>query len=879
MMRVYDIRSFMKLAGLAVALAAVVPAYGCKSSPAAGGRDTGTSGKDGGPGGGAFQITTASLMDGNVGTAYSDKIAAMNGTPPYTFMLASGSALPNGLTLSSDGSVSGTPLVAGSSRLDVVAVDSASPQNMASATISITIKPAAGSALSIVTTSLPDGAVGTAYEATVTATGGTTPYVFSIASGSPPNGIALSTDGKLTGTASVAGTATFTIEVTDASSPSQSATAVFTLTIKPAQGNALTITTTMLPDGKINMAYTATLAASGGTAPYTWSLSAGTGLPSGLSLGANGIISGTPTEAGQKTFTVQVMDSATPAQSSTTELAISIQPTTGTALAITTVALPNGTVGQAYTAMVGATGGTTPYSFTVASGALPSGLALSPLGAVSGTPSQAGTFSFVLQATDASMPAQVATKSFSVTIAMTGNTHPLVVTTSALPAATDGVAYSAMLTASGGMTPYQWALGPGSALPPGLSISATGQISGTPSVPGRYSFTVVVADGSMPEETASAALSITVAAPPGDTLRILTTGLPDAHQGTAYRVQLIAAGGTPPYTWSIAWGALPRGLTLSPQGLISGTASVAGSFMFDAEVQDSAAPPLAAEATFTLNVLPPGTQVLTITTAVLPNGITGAAYNAQLAANGGTPPYTWTISAGMLPIGLSLSTGGAITGMPTSAGAFTFTVRVADSGTQLMQTAERQFAIIVFSNPNGLQIVNPTLPNGQVGAAYTANILVAGGTPPYMLSVSQGSLPPGLALSSTDHTISGSPTTSGVYTFTLEAKDSAMPPATVQHTYTVTIANSGSAVQILTMFLPPAIVGRAYSATLVAFRGTQPYTWSIAQGVLPAGLALASNGTISGTPAARGISQFTVQVVDSSMPPGMAERQLLIDVR
>ena len=172
-----------------------------------------------------------------------------------------------------------------------------------------------------------------------------------------------------------------------------------------------TITTTSLPGGTTGTAYSTTLQASSGTTPYTWSLSAGT-LPAGLSLAAStGVISGTPTTAGTVSFTVKVTDAA----NNTATKALSIAVTAAvTPVQISTTSVPAGQVGVSYSTMIQATGGTTPYSWSISSGALPAGLTLTAgTGSISGTPTASGSFSFTAKVTDSTSPAQSATKAFS----------------------------------------------------------------------------------------------------------------------------------------------------------------------------------------------------------------------------------------------------------------------------------------------------------------------------------------------------------------------------------------------------------------------------------------------------------------------------------
>ncbi len=259
--------------------------------------------------GNELRITTPSLPSGTQNVAYSTTLAAAGGVTPYAWSLVTGT-LPSGLSLnSSTGVISGTPTAAGTSNFTVKVTDANS--QTATQALSIVI----ATALTITTASLPSGTQNVAYSTTLAAAGGVTPYAWSLMTGTLPSGLSLnSSTGVISGTPTAAGTSNFTVKVTDANS--QTATQALNIVI----ATALTITTTSLPSGTQNVAYSTTLAAAGGVTPYAWSLMTGT-LPSGLSLNSStGVISGTPTAAGTSNFTVKVTD----ANSRTATQALSI---------------------------------------------------------------------------------------------------------------------------------------------------------------------------------------------------------------------------------------------------------------------------------------------------------------------------------------------------------------------------------------------------------------------------------------------------------------------------------------------------------------------------------------------------------------------------
>ncbi len=342
------------------------------------------------------------------------------------------------------------------------------------------------------------------------------------------------------------------------------------------------------------------------------------------------------------------------------------------------------------------------------------------------------------------------------------------ITTTSLPDGTLGVAYSATLQASGGTPPYTWSLDSGS-LPAGLMLnSSTGAITGTPTTTGTSSFTARVADSATQNDTQALSLEVDPAPVPPPT--ITTTNLPDGTVGTTYGQTLAAVDGTPPYTWSVSGGTVPPGLTLFSTGELTGHPTSAGTFTFTARVDDAGAPSQSDTQELTVTIDPEPAPPLTITTTSLPGGTVGQQYSVALTATGGTPPYTWSLDTGSLPAGLTLNAAtGAITGTPTSAGASGFTAEVADGATQ----SDLQDLSIAVAPPPSPTITTTTLPGGTVGVPYSSTLQATGGTPGYTWSLDSGTLPAGLALNASTGVVSGTPTSGGGSTFTAKVTDSA----------------------------------------------------------------------------------------------------------
>lgn len=340
----------------------------------------------------------------------------------------------------------------------------------------------------------------------------------------------------------------------------------------------LTITTTSLPDGTVNLPYATTLGGSGGITPYAWSVTPA--LPSNLQFDlATGALTGTPAAQSNSTHTFTLRDSSSPLQTIQQSLSLTINPASSV-LSITTTSLPNGAVGRAYNETVHTTGGTGALTWSIVAGTLPQNLSLNQTtGAISGTPTAAGPSSFTVRVADTG--GQADTQALSILINQP--TPPNIITTSPLPGGTVGQDYSQTLQATGGTGTLVWSLFGGS-LPANLALSSTGTISGTPTNTGISNFTVKVTDAISQVDTQPLSVTISPVPPP---LTITTNSLQDGRRGRPYAATLKASGGTIPYSWSVT-PALPAGLILAPAtGVISGTPTAMSDSDLDFTVRDS----------------------------------------------------------------------------------------------------------------------------------------------------------------------------------------------------------------------------------------------------------------------------------------------------
>jgi len=800
-----------------------------------------------------LSISPGTLPNGTATVAYSQQMSASGGIAPYSYAMDT-TNFPGGgtpLSISSTGLISGTPTTAGTATFRIVVTDSTSgTPAIATANYSMTIDPLPPPVAGPV--SLPVAYNSNLNPVTLSLSGGA---ASSVAIGTAPLHGSTSVSGttiKYTPTTGYNGPDSFTYTATNVGGTSSPATVSVTMTaptitVSPS-GTALSATTIS--------AFSQSFSASGGSGPYTYSQT-GT-LPTGLSFNAGtATLSGTPTQAGTFSFTITATDSSTgTAATGSRNYTLNVTaPTITVSIGASTLQR-----GVPVTQQATASGGNGTYTYAVTGGALPAGLNLNPAtGAITGTPSAAGAYSFTLTATDGN--GFTGAQGFVGTV---GAGAPIVSSSSATVAYNaGGSSYTIPISATGG-TPSSLtvtgAAAHGTVSP--LSVSA---FSYTPTTgyAGADSFTYTATNAVGTSGTATVTITVS---PPTLTLSPASVAL-TAAVGTPYSQTFSASGGVPAYVYAQT-GSLPTGVTFNAgTGVLSGTPAQAGTFNFTISVLNDGSTgtgiPFTTSRTYTLTI---GAPTLGISPSSLTQPQVGISFSQQLSTSGGTAPYTYTVTAGATPGGLNVTSGGLISGTPTTAGAYSFSVTSTDS-----------FGFNTTASYTGtVGAGKPVTANSSATVSYSSSnnaipVSITGGTP--------------TSLTITTAAAHGSATPSGITGFTYTPTAGYSGTDTFSYSATNAIGTSTVATVTVTIGAPTVVItpsaawvatqGTSYTQTLTWSGGTAPYSAITVTG-LPTGLTYSTSttgATISGTPTQNGSFSLTASAIDNSTPTPVTKSQ------
>ena len=634
-------------------------------------------------------ISPPSLPNATVGSAYNQAITASGGIAPYSFNVVTPSSLPPGMTLSAAGVLSGTPTAGGTYAFQVSATDSstgAGSPSTASANYTLTVD---SPTITLTPANVPDAQQGSAYSQAITASGGTATYSYQVTGGALPNGISLTPVGLLNGTSSVFGSFNFTVTATDSSSGTGPYTGsqAYALTVIQGAPIAEAVSTSVAYNSSANPV-TTSFSAAGGVAD---SLAISTAASHGVASVSGLNITYTPTSGYAGTDSFEYTGTNTTGTSAPATVTVTVQ---DPVISVTAGDPLTATVGAPYTHTFTFSGGASPWSGYLVSN-LPNGLSVTANTAdtvtVSGTPAQTGSFNLVVSATDSSTGNGPFPGSDGFTLTVAPPVLAISPADNASLTATYNSAFSQTFSVSGGIGPFTYSQS--GTLPPGVSLSGD-TLSGTPAASGTFNFSITATDtgaarpaaGATDAKSATGApfdvtgnYTLTVAAP---SISLSPASLPNGTVGVTYSQSLSAAGGVAPYGFTLSGGALPPGLSLSAAGLLSGMPSANGSFSFSVQASDNNGETGSASYTLVMGALP-----LVLGPPTLPGAVPGAPYSQSLLASGGVPPYSFSVTSGALPPGMSLASDGTLSGTPTQSGYFTFSVTLTDGASPPASTS------------------------------------------------------------------------------------------------------------------------------------------------------------------------------------------------
>ena len=793
-----------------------------------------------------IEITPSTLSNPVYRVAYGPvNLAASGGTAPYTFSVSAG-ALPAGITLSSGGVLSGTPTTSGTFNFTASVTDAGSAT--ASRSYSLTI---AAPTIVVGPSSLPNATFGAAYSQTLTATGGASPSTFAVTAGSLPGGLSLSSAGVLSGTPTAAGTFNFVATASDANGHTGSR--AYTMTVSPTVPGAPVIGTGTAGDTQASVSFTAP-PSTGGSAITSYTV---TSNPGGITAtgAASPIILTGLTNGTAYTFTVTATNIAGTGSSS----AASNSVTPATSQTITFANPGSQNFGTTPTLTANASSGltptftsSTPTVCTITAGGL---LSFVSTGSCTINADQAGNASY--------LPATQVARTFTVNPIVPG--APLIGTATAGDTQAS-VAFTAPTSTGGSpITGYTVTSNPGgiTAIGAASPVILTGLTNGT-----AYTFTVTATNAAGTGSSSAASNSVTPA-----TSQTITFANPGSQNfGTTPTLTATSSSGlTPTFTSST-----PSVCTITSGGDLSFVSTGSCTINANQAGNTSYLPATQVSRTFAVNPVAPIANPVSATVA------TGSSNNPiTLNITGGAPTSAAVASAASH--GVAVASGTSITYTPAAgySGSDSFTY----TATNVAGTSAAATVSITVTAP--VLVLTPSsggLTAGRVGDSYSLSFAATSGTGPYSFAVTSGTLPTGLALNTATGVLSGTPSATGAFSFTIAATDTY--GATGSASYALTIAPP-PAVLIFApasgASLPAAMAGEAYSASVLATGGTGGIIYSLKSGTLPQGMILnVSTGALSG-PLADDAEvkrySFVIEARDSLGQTGEASYDLDVSAR
>ncbi len=790
-------------------------------------------------------------------------VSIQEGSLPPGMTLLTGNNFNNSGNVDIAAQIAGVPTVAGVYSVLLRVQDGAG--NIGQRQIRIRV-----SSLAFVTSTLAVGSVGIPYNQTIEFRGGQAPYTLTLTNGSLPTGLSLNGP-TISGTPTTSNSTFAGIRITDATG--DSIIRNFTLNIYSLQITNPNI----LPTAYFGEVYSPVTFVVSPPGSYTWTA---VGIPLGLTLDSTtGVLSGTPISSGSFNITVTAGTSSTVVVKTFT-MFIAVRSTTGVLTGLPST-FGDVFVGSTLTTTLGVSGGTPPYTIALAPGSiLPPGLAIVPATSINGNAffgryflagvlTTAGDYSFRLRYTDGA--------GLTVDRTITMRVVSIGVATTSLGLGTVNVPYSTQLFGVGGSGPFTFSLSniANNILPPGLTLSSSGVVSGTPTSTGSFGFTVDLTDG---VSTRQQSVVITINAT-SDLRRIdFGTVIPvTLSMGRGFATTFVPINGSGTHTWSIVSGSLPPGLllradatlpstVLPPNALIAGVPTTAGTYKFTVRVDDQTGNFGTREMTYRITPLRAGPANLPQTRGlVAPPLQAGVPYSFGLTAYNNTGPVTFGDLVGtFMPSGVAMNSTGVVSGTAADLGNFTELYVMTDGAGSTFPNGALGFVVYPSGRPIGVNgLTGATFANATKGSAYSKNLndlLFPGyGTPPFTWAVLNGSLPAGMSILGS--VLTGTPTDIGTSFFSLKVTDANGS----QHV----VPNQILSVSLMSLtpgpgILPPAIAGVPYSQTFTPAGGVPPVTFRLGLGSdLPVGLTLSSAGVLSGTPTTSGPFILLIEAVDN----------------